>query len=801
MSIEYGQRPLRVTLTAWVVLVLGVLMVAGGGYLAMLGGSWYYLAIGMGLVVVAGLLFARRRAAIGLYGLLLLATLAWTVYEVRFDWWQLAPRIDLWCILGLWLMLPFVNRHVSAGGGWRDGGSALLGLGVLAGALMAVYSLTQDYHSLTGEFNDAQMQPSPLEQAPRSPHEWPAYGGSERGDRYSSADQINPGNAGQLEKAWEYHTGDLPGPNDPHELTNQVTPLKVGDRLFICTPHSVAIALDADTGQELWRFDPSINRDARHYQHMTCRGLAYHDGPRYAGAAASADPADRPAARCARRLFLPTNDATLIALDPGDGKLCEDFGRDGTVDLKVGLGDDALGVYLPTSPPVVTEKLVIVGGSITDNGSVDSPGGVIRAYDVRTGRLVWNFDPGNPEATEPLPSGATYVRSTPNSWTIATADEALGLVYIPTGNQTPDQWATPRTELAERFTASLVALDLASGQVRWEFQTVHHDLWDRDLPSQPTLVDIDRPEGRVPAIIQPTKRGDLYVLDRRTGEPIVPVEEVAVPQGTDYGEHTAPTQPASALSYAPAQPLRERDMWGGTPLDQMMCRILFRKLRYEGDFTPPSLQGSLIYPGNVGTFNWPSVAVDPNRQLLFGAPNYLAFISQMVKRSEVSAEARSGGGETGLQPNLGAPYLVRLEPFLSALGLPCQAPPWGYVTAVDLRTMKKVWMHKNGTSRDSAPLGLPFTVGTPALGGPVVTAGGVAFMSGSLDYYLRAYDLQTGEELWKGRLPAGGQATPMTYVSEKSGKQFVVQMAGGHGSFGTKIGDSVTAWTLAEDKQ
>jgi len=797
MSIDYGPRPMRITLTAVVVLLLGALMAVGGGYLAMLGGSWYYLLAGTGLLGVAGLLFARRRAAIWLYAVLLLATLAWTLYEVSFDWWQLAPRIDLWCILGLWLILPFINRYVGGRLVWRDGASGLLGLGLLAGALIAGYSLTQDYHSITGEFSDAQMQGSnPEGQAGRVASEWKAYGGSDRGDRYSTADLITPDNVGKLKKAWEFHTGDLSGEGDPGEITYQVTPLKVGDNLFICTPHSIAIAVDADSGEERWRFDPSINRDAEYYQHMTCRGLAFHDANAY-GPAATA-PSDQPVARCARRLFLPTNDGTLVALDVEDGKPCEDFGNAGVVDLKAGLGEDALGVYLPTSPPVVTEKLVIVGGSITDNGAVDSPGGVIRAYDVSSGELVWNFDPGNPDATEPLPPGETYVRSTPNSWTIATADESLGLVYIPTGNQTPDQWAQPRTPESERFTDTLVALDLATGQVRWEFQTVHHDLWDRDLPSQPTLVDIEGPQGQVPAIIQPTKRGDLYILDRRIGEPIVPVEEMPVPQGTDYGEFTAPTQPASAVSYAPQEPLRERDMWGGTPLDQMMCRIQFRKLRYDGDFTPPSEHGSLIYPGNVGTFNWPSVAVDPSRQLLFGAPNYLAFISTMVKRSEVDPDERTGGGETGLQPNLGAPYMVRLEPFMSVIGLPCQTPPWGFVTALDLRSMKKVWMHKNGTSRDSAPLGIPFPVGTPALGGPIVTAGGVAFMSGTLDYYLRAYDLQNGKELWKDRLPAGGQATPMTYVSEKTGKQYVVQMAGGHGSFGTKLGDSLIAWTLEE---
>src|SRR5690606_6083504 len=536
MSTDYEPRPLRITLTALFMLVLGALMSIGGAYLALLGGSWYYLVAGVGLLVAAVLMFARRRAAIWLYAVLLLGTLAWTIYEVRFDWWQLAPRIDLWCLLGLWLILPFVNRHIGERLAWRDGATGLLGLGLLAGALMAGFSLTQDYSSIKGEFSDAQMQGlDPEGQAGRSANEWTAYGSSSRGDRYSPADLITPQNVGRLVKAWEYHTGDLPGEGDPGEITNQVTPLKVGDNLFICTPHSIAIAVDADTGEERWRFDPAINRQADYYQHMTCRGLAYHDAAAYRGPLIAArdgavpEPSPAVSSRCTQRLFLPTNDATLYALDVHDGKPCEDFGENGMVDLKVGLGDDALGVYLPTSPPVVTEKLVIVGGSVTDNGSVDSPGGVIRAYDVRSGELVWNFDPGRPEATEPLPAGETYVRSTPNSWTIATADEALGLVYIPMGNQTPDQWGVPRSPEAERFTAALVALELETGRVRWEFRTVHHDLWDRDLPSQPTLVDIDGPDGAVPAIIQPTKRGDLYVLDRRSGEPVVPRNELHAP--------------------------------------------------------------------------------------------------------------------------------------------------------------------------------------------------------------------------------------------------------------------------------
>ncbi|CAM2929409.1 quinoprotein glucose dehydrogenase [Ectopseudomonas mendocina] len=797
---------LRITLTVWVAIVLGALLALGGAYLLWLGGSWYYLLAGLGLLLVGVLIHRRQRAALWLYVLVLLASLVWTVFEVRFDWWQMVPRIDLWCVLGLWLLLPWINRHIAPGQPWRDGASVMLGIGLLLGAGMAVYSLTQDYHRLPGRFDEPRMATAGVATASRSASEWTAYGGSSRGERYASAEQITAANVGRLKKAWEFHTGDLPGEGDPGEITNQVTPLKVGDNLFICTPHSIAIAVDADTGEERWRFDPAINRQAEYYQHMTCRGLAYHDATAYRGPliaardGAAPEPSPAATARCTQRLFLPTNDATLYALDVHDGKPCEDFGKAGMVDLKVGLGDDALGVYLPTSPPVVTEKLVIVGGSVTDNGSVDSPGGVIRAYDVRTGALVWNFDPGRPDATEPLPVGETYVRSTPNSWTIATADEALGLVYIPMGNQTPDQWGVQRSAEAERFTAALVALELETGKVRWEFRTVHHDLWDRDLPSQPTLLDIEGPDGPVPALIQPTKRGDLYVLDRRSGEPIVPVSEHPVPQGTVEGDFTAQTQPASALSYAPQEPLHERDMWGGTPFDQLVCRIQFHRLRYEGDFTPPSEQGSLIYPGNVGVFNWPSVAVDPQRQILFGAPNYLAFVSRLVKR-EGGEQAGTGGSERGLQPNLGAPYMVSLEPFLSPLGLPCQAPPWGYVTAVDLRSMDKVWQRKNGTSRDSAPLGIPLTVGVPNLGGPLITSSGLGFLSGTLDYYLRAYDMRTGEELWKDRLPAGGQATPISYVSEKTGKQYVVVMAGGHGSFGTRLGDSLVAWALEEDAQ
>jgi quinoprotein glucose dehydrogenase len=384
---------------------------------------------------------------------------------------------------------------------------------------------------------------------------------------------------------------------------------------------------------------------------------------------------------------------------------------------------------------------------------------------------------------------------------VSSVDEKLGLVYIPMGNQTPDMWGGNRYPEGERFNSSIVALEIATGKLRWVYQTVHHDLWDMDIGGQPSLVDIDTPQGKVPALVASSKRGDIYVLDRRDGRLIVPAPERPVPQGAATGDRTAPTQPFSELSFKPERPLREADMWGTNPYDQLACRIKLKRLRYDGIFTPPSEQGSLVYPGNYGVFDWGGVAVDPARQLMLGNPNYMAFVSKLFTREKEESKNAKGstGSEHGLQPMQGTPFAVELTPLLSPLGIPCQAPPWGYVAAVDLKTMRKVWMHKNGTVVDNAPLPIPLPLGVPSLGGMIATGGGVAFMSATLDYYLRAYDVRDGRKLWEARLPAGGQATPMTYVSDKTGRQYVVIMAGGHGSLGTKLGDALIAYALPDD--
>lgn len=773
------------TITAALVALIGLVLAGGGGWLLSLGGSPYYLVAGLAFIATAVLLFRRNAGALWLYAAIMLASLAWAVWEVGFDWWQLGPRGGIIVLLGLWLMLPAIRRPlgVTSPSGTRYPASpAPLAVAVLLSIVVAGYSMTQDPHDIAGTLPTEVANATPALGGDVPAGDWHQYGRTQYGQRYSPLDQINTENASTLQVAWQYQTGDVKLPEDVSETTYQVTPLKVGDTLYMCTPHNWAIALDAATGQERWKYDSNsgMNPDR---QHQTCRGVTYYED------AAAAD-----GTACKTRVYLPTSDARLIALDAVNGSACSGFADKGTLRLETGMPYNPAGYYYSTSPPVVVDGKIIIGGAVNDNYSTQSQSGVIRAFDVDSGELIWNWDAGNPAVTAPLPEGETYTANSPNSWSVFSYDEALNLIYIPLGNQVPDQLGMGRSEAVERFSSSIVALDIRTGQVRWVRQTVHHDLWDMDVPAQPVLVDITRNGNTVPALIGPTKQGDIYVLDRRTGEPIIPIEEVPAPTGAIPEDFTAPTQPVSGLTFMP-EPLRERDMWGLTMFDQLACRISFLSLRYEGRYTPPSLQGTLVYPGNFGTFNWGSVAVDPERQIMFGMPTYLAFTSRLVPRSEIPPKGEDEkGSEQGLNRNEGAPYGVYMGPFLSPLGIPCQAPPWGYVAGANLATGEIVYKHKNGTVYDMTPLPLPFKVGVPGIGGPIITKGGVAFLGAAVDNYLRAYDVTTGRQLWEARLPAGGQATPMTYTI--GDKQYVLIVAGGHGSVGTKPGDYVIAYTL-----
>jgi quinoprotein glucose dehydrogenase len=785
-------RPI-VVITAIVVALIGLYLAAGGIWLVALGGSPYYGVAGIALLVVAFLLLKARREALWLYALVLLGTMIWAVWEVGLDFWSLAPRGDILVPLGIWLLLPFITRNLAPAG---RAAPAALGLVVVLAVIVVGVSLTADRRGLDGTLAEASASvPANLPAGTQASTDWTAYGGGGYGDRFSALNQITPENVKDLKLAWQFRTGDMKGPNDPGEFTNEATPLKIGDLVYTCSPHQIVFAIDAASGQQRWKFDPQIQRSTG-FQHMTCRGVSYH---KTEAGAQTADGKPAPA-DCPARIFLPTNDGRLFALDALTGQPCQSFGDHGQIDLKQGNEVTTVGFYEGTSPPVVTDKVLVVGGAVIDNWAVHVPSGAIRGFDIYSGKLLWVFDAGNPDPNEMPSATHHFVAGSPNSWAPSAVDEKLGLVYVPLGTGSADQWGGHRTPDGERYDSALVALDLTTGKLRWSFQNVHHDLWDMDVPAQPSLVDVTTAHGVVPAIYVPAKTGNLFVLDRRDGHLIVPAPERPVPQGAAPGDHTAPTQPFSDLSFRPEAKLTGAQMWGATMFDQLACRIIFHSLRYEGPFTPPSLQGSIVFPGDLGMFEWGGIAVDPVRQIAIANPIAIPFVSRLIPRGDDNPATPTGkappGTELGVQPMYGTPYGVSLNALLSPLGIPCLNPPWGTIAAIDLKTNTIIWRHRVGTIRDETPVPLPLKLGVPMLGGPMVTAGGVAFLTSTLDYYIRAFDVTTGRMLWQDRLPAGGQSTPMSYM--QNGRQYIVTVDGGHGSFGTKLGDYVRAYALPQ---
>jgi quinoprotein glucose dehydrogenase len=768
-------------------------LLIGGAWLLAIGGSAYYVVAGVALLGVAWLLWRRSPAALVLYALVLVGTAIWALLESGPDFWALAPRSDVLVIFGVWLLL-LVSRRME---GERRLGVASLIVALVAWAGVLVYAGFNDPQQVNGTLNA--LVPASRTSTEIDAADWPAYGRTQEGTRYSPLQQITPENVKDLQVAWTFRTGDMKGPNDPGEITNEVTPIKIGDLLYLCSPHQILFALDAKTGTLKWKFDPKLKADPS-FQHVTCRGVSYVDLSASAAATAASGPAAT--ATCTRRIYLPVNDGHLYALDALTGQRCEGFGNNGDLDLQHAQPVTTPGMYEPTSPSIITSKVIIVAGAVEDNFSSREPSGVIRGFDVRTGELLWAFDPGAKEPNHIPGPDEHYTLSSPNSWAPAAYDAKLDIVYLPMGVTTPDIWGGNRTPEQEKYASGLLALHASTGKLAWFYQTAHHDLWDMDQPSQPTLADIADKDGKnVPVVYAPAKTGNLFVLDRRTGVPVVPAPETPVPQGAAPGDHVSPTQPFSQLTYRPSKNLTDGDMWGATMYDQLVCRVMFHRLRYEGTFTPPSLQGTLVFPGNLGMFEWGGIAVDTDRQIAVANPIALPFVSRLIPRGpgnpmEPVPGAKGSGTESGIQPQYGVPYGVKINAFLSPLGLPCKQPAWGYISAIDLKTNEIVWKKRIGTVRDSSPIPLPFKMGMPMLGGPIVTAGGVVFIGATADNYIRAFDVNNGKELWQARLPAGGQATPMSFSTD--GRQYVVIAAGGHGSFGTKLGDYVIAYALPQ---
>lgn len=767
-------------------------LLVGGAWLAAIGGSCYYVTAGVLMVTFTILLLKRKSCAYYVYALLLFMTAIWAYYEVGFDFWALAPRVDIWGLFGLWILLPSVVRQVCIAS--KGPIIALLAGLVVNAALLLGTVFFADPQEVNGILS---VDNQPLAKPSVPAGEWTAYGRTQEGVRYSPLTQINESNVKNLQVAWTYRTGDLKRADDPGEITNESTPIKIGNTLYSCTAHQQLIALNAVTGKEEWRFDPKLKSDAT-FQHLTCRGVSVVD--LHPEQNKGLEPA-----HCSRRILLPVNDGRLFAIDPKTGELCKNFAHDGVLDLQHKQPFAYPGGYEPTSPPIVTNKVIIIAGAVTDNLSTREPSGVIRGFDVDTGKLVWAFDPGAKDPNQIPADGEHYTHNSPNSWAPAVYDAKLDVVYLPMGVSTPDIWGGNRTPEQEKYATGILALHASTGKLDWFFQTVHHDLWDMDVPAQPTLADItDKDGNQIPVIYAPAKTGDIFVLNRVTGKPVVPANEHPVPAGPAKGDHLAPTQPYSELSYRPKQMLTDRNMWGATMFDQLICRVMFHRLRYEGPFTPPSEQGTLVFPGNLGMFEWGGISVNTDKQFAITNPMALGFISKLVPRGPNNSMEpnekgiKGSGSESGIQHMYGIPYGVELNPFLSPFGLPCMAPSWGFVSALDLKTNQVVWKKRIGTIRDSAPVPLPFKTGVPMLGAPVTTAGNIFFIAATLDNYIRAYSVRTGELLWQARLPAGGQATPMTY--EVDGKQYLVINAGGHGSFGSTMGDYIIAYKLPDQQ-
>ncbi len=774
-----------------IVALIGLIETLGGGYLAVLGGSIYYLIVGIAMLVGGVLLMRGRIMGAWTYVAVVAVTILWAFWESGTNAWALVPRI----IAPVVLLIPVIAAMATLSrqpGRWRTALISMAAVIIATGITFGV--LGQDSTAVAAlPTASAPGMGDPSGQTTGA--DWPAYGGTTAARRYSPLAQITADNVGKLKKVWDVHTGGTPTIAQYQKLYGtENTPLKVGNSLYMCTAKNVIVALDPATGTEQWRYDPKVP-DAWIPYTTACRGVVYYATPN----AAAGTP-------CAGRILMGTLDSRLVEVDAKEGKPCADFGTNGQADTKAGMGDVYPGTASINSPPTIVKGVAVVGHQVLDGQNRWAPSGVIQGYDVVTGKLRWAWDMMNPAWTGMPPGGQTWARGTPNMWTSASGDEQLGLVYLPMGNAAVDYYSSERRPEENEWATSLVAIDVTTGKPKWRFQAVKNDVWDYDFGSQATLIDYKG----TPAIVVPSKQGDFYILDRATGKPLSPIGQVNAPGGGVEPSQRAKTQIVSLWHTLRKDPLKESDMWGMSPIDQLFCRIQFRKADYRGFFTPPSVdKRSVEYPGYNGGSDWGGVSVDPVRGVMIANYNDMPNYVKLVPRAEADKlgikprYAMNGQISTtshSIDPQWQSPYAVNVNAGWRVpwTGMLCKQPPYGGIRAIDLATGKTLWDRPFGTARKNGPFGipsgLPLIIGTPNNGGSVVTAGGLIFIAAATDDLIRAIDIRTGKTLWSAPLPAGGQATPIVY--EANGKQYLAIFAGGHHFMETPAGDEVIAYAL-----
>lgn len=781
--------------------VIGIVLAGGGLYLAALGGSFYYAIVGVLLLAASVLYIVNKPVGFYIYLGAFIFTSAWALWEVGLSPWDLTPRLAGPFVLMVIALLLAPGLLGSKGAATRKWGLAALVIFsvVISGGVYATQG--NGIQAPLPPQQDAAIFENPV-YAPKQ-GDWSAYGAGQSAQRYSNLDQITSGNVKNLKRAWVYNTGEI-----PKKFGSQLTPLKIDHRVYGCTGMNKLFALDANSGKELWKYDPGVSDEWLPYT-AACRSVAYYKVP-----------ASNPKDICAERIIEGTLDMRLIAVDAGTGQPCPGFGTNGSADLRVGMGQKDSDTAEPkplipgtaaiTSPPVIVQGVIVTGQQVLDGQRRWAPSGVIRGYDAVTGELRFAWDVNQSEVTKDPPANGYYSFGTPNSWAAPVGDEKLGLAYIPMGNSAGDYYTSLRSDEEKKVNSAIVALDVNTGKPRWVYQMVHADVWDYDLGSQPSLVEFPTPKGKVSGLLVPTKHGDIFVLDRSTGEPLHGVEERPVPQGGPEAAQRSPTQPFSLYHTLAAVDLTEKDMWGLSPIDQMFCRIAFKEASYKGKFTPPELnRPNIQWPGYNGGSDWGSVAVDPRRGVIVANYNLTSNLNMLITREQADKSGlfpvgdprfnSTGGGAEGNGPQTGAPYAIKVNAgWQMPTGVLCTRPPYGGIRAIELATGKTLWDRPFGTARRNGPFGipsfLPFEIGTPNNGGAVVTASGLIFIASATDDLIRAIDLRTGETIWSDTLPGGGQANPMIY--EQNGKEYLLIMAGGHHFMMTPPSDALIAYAL-----